>query len=264
MKEININELKEIQLEIMDYVHAFCIKHEINYWIDNGTLLGAIRHGGYIPWDDDIDIGMLREDYDRFLKLFNQSSDKYKVYSIENKRDFMYPFAKVLDLDTVIYEPNEEGIKIAINIDVFVYDNAPDDLEYVKKMYKKRDKYNKYYHFLLYKTKIKSEGKFSLIKDVCKGALEKISPAFLCKKIIKNSKRFCNFETTKVGNFTSISKIYCDKKLVSTSIDVKFEDRVYKAPAGYDEWLRAFYGDYMELPPKEKQISHHLYKAYVK
>ena len=117
----------------------FCRENNINYWLDSGTLLGAIRHGGYIPWDDDIDIGMLRPDYDRFLAMFNKFNKQYQVFSVENDINFPYPFGKVLDTHTVLYEPNEQGVKLSINIDIFVYDNAPEDDKLVEQMYRKRD-----------------------------------------------------------------------------------------------------------------------------
>ena len=80
--KLEIDEVKQIQLEILDVVADFCSRNQIQYWIDSGTLLGAIRHHGYIPWDDDIDVGMLREDYDRFSELFNQMDWKYKFVCI--------------------------------------------------------------------------------------------------------------------------------------------------------------------------------------
>ena len=76
MREINTEELKKIQVEILDVMSQFCEKHGIQYWLDWGTLLGAIRHKGYIPWDDDVDTGMLRKDYDIFMKLFNEENDR--------------------------------------------------------------------------------------------------------------------------------------------------------------------------------------------
>ena len=135
MKEIGVEDLKRIQLEILSVVAEFCEKNGIRYWIDSGTLLGAVRYGGYIPWDDDIDVGMLREDYDKFSEAFNKANEKYKFVCYENRKDFYLPHGKVCDSSTVLYEPDENGYKLSVNIDIFVYDNDPDDDEEFKKMY---------------------------------------------------------------------------------------------------------------------------------
>lgn len=83
------------------------------------------------------------------------------------------------------------------------------------------------------------------------------------RDMIENSKRYSLEETSKVGNFMSYTRMSCDKKVFKDFVDVEFEGKFYKAPIGYDEWLRAFYGNYMELPPEEKRVSHHMFKAYV-
>ena len=110
MNEIKLDELKKIQLDILVFIDDFCEKNNINYWIDCGTLLGAVRHKGYIPWDDDIDIGMLREDYDKFMKIFNNccNNSKYKFISYETDKNWPFPFGKVLDITTVLYEPDKK------------------------------------------------------------------------------------------------------------------------------------------------------------
>lgn len=262
MKELTIEELKQYQLRILKAVAEYCEGNEIKYWIDCGTLLGAVRHKGYIPWDDDIDIGMLREDYDKFIYSFNSSNERYKVYSIENNPNFYFPHAKVLDTDTVLYEPDENGLKLNINIDIFIYDNAPDDERLTKRMFKKRDRLLWAKSFRLFK--YDSKNPFKKIVGRCLNFLLKVFPEnYFDKRIIKNSRRYVDKKTEKVGNFSSFSRMCCDKRVFADFSKIEFEGNKYSCPVGYDEWLKAFYGDYMQLPPKEKQISHHRFKAYL-
>ena len=261
MKELSSEELKIIQLEILDVTTAFCDAHNINYWLDSGTLLGAIRHNGYIPWDDDIDLGMLRPDFDRFLQLFNGENTRYKAYCIENNKQFYYPHAKVLDCNTVLYEPDEDGLKLSVNIDVFVYDNAPDDDAVVKKMYDRRDRLRKWHSRRLFS---KPHGSFlrRVATAMALKVLYFLPEYYFTEKMTENSKRYKDIETKRVGNFTSYTRMICDKGVFDLFEDHEFEGKMYKVPIGYDAWLRAFYGNYMELPPAEKRISHHSFKAY--
>lgn len=264
MKRLNVEEVKKYQVGILDVVSDFCEKHQIQYWLDTGTLLGAIRHKGYIPWDDDIDIGMLREDYDRFMNLFNQSNTRYQFLCYENNHDFYVPFGKVLDTKTVLYEPDKNGSKSAVNIDVFVYDNAPDDDKLVDKMYNRRDKLS---YMALFSRGNQILPKDNFVKKLEKTALHTlllgVSSEKCIKKLIENSKKYSSDETKRVGNFTSASRIAVDKKVFRSFVDVEFEGKYYKAPVGYDEWLTDFYGDYMQLPPVEKRVTHHQYEAYL-
>lgn len=263
MRRVLGEELKEIQLQILDVVAAFCEQNGIQYWIDNGTLLGAIRHRGYIPWDDDIDVGMLREDYDRFSSSFNCNNKRYQFVCIENTSDFYLPHGKVCDTSTVLYEPDKNGNKLAINIDIFVYDNAPDDDEELKKMYVQRDKLR----LIHARQKFSSPQEENIAKRVLKLLLRTGYRICFSKnsieKMVENSKKYAACETARVGNFTSYTRMVCNKRVFSSFVDVEFEGRRYKAPVGYDEWLRSFYGDYMKLPPEEKRVSHHTFEAFV-
>lgn len=261
MRQLNVEELKHTQLEILTYVADFCEQNGITYWIDSGTLLGAIRHGGYIPWDDDIDVGMLREDYDKFCECFNKGSGKYRVFCLENTPDFYLSHAKVCDTTTVLYEPDENGLKLSVNIDIFVYDNAPEDDNDVRIMYDTRDKYRRIYEMQNYKMSASS----NVVKNVLKLARSVIYRACCpnaIQKMVDNSKKHSKAESTRVGNFTAYTRMTCHKRVFDSFVDVGFEGRMYKAPVGYDEWLRSFYGNYMELPPVEKQVSHHSFKAF--
>lgn len=263
MKKIDNNELRSIQIEILDVVADFCDENEINYWIDGGTLLGAIRHKGYIPWDDDIDIGMLRADYNRFVKLFNLENTRYHLECIENNKYYHLPFGKVVDTNTILYEPDENGFKFSINVDIFVYDNAPNDDIKVKYMYCIRDFLRANYYLQTANKSIRG----SLIKSVLAHMISKlyrlVPSNYFLTKMIENSKRYEDKNVERVGNFVGWSKIMCSKSVFDSFIDVEFEGKKYKAPVGYDEWLRSFYGDYMQLPPEEKRVTHHSFVAYI-
>lgn len=260
---VDTDRLKQIQIQILDTVHEFCEKNGIKYWLDSGTLLGAIRHKGYIPWDDDIDIGMLRPDFDKFMQTFNSENDKYKAYCYENNKDFPYAYGKVMDTDTVLYEAGNKNAKTYINIDVFVFDNAPADDKELQKMYEKRSKYNLYNLAKFAQTK--PSGNF-VRRAAVRGfrlLIKPLSKGHFVKKIVKNSKKYSAVETGYIGNFTGyLANFKCSKSVVDTVVDVEFEGKLYKAPSRYDEWLTLEYGDYMKLPPEEKRVSHHFFEAY--
>lgn len=268
MKKINKDNLKQIQIEILNFIDDFCKENDINYWLDCGTLLGAVRHKGYIPWDDDIDIGMLRKDYDKFMKIFNENNkSNYRAYCYENDKNWRYPFGKVLDENTILYEPDEEtGEKIRVYVDIFVYDNAPTKISTLKKMYKKRDIFYKLNNLQKFKKfTLAEKQKYNYIRYPFWLLFQLLPKNYFLKKSIKNEKKFKNIETGFVGNFSDmVSHIKCNKSIFDSFVELEFENKKYPAPVGYKEWLEAFYGDYMKLPPIEKRVCHHKYVAYYK
>ena len=267
METIEVNELKQIQIDILNNVDDFCRKNNIHYWIDCGTLLGAVRHKGYIPWDDDIDIGMLRKDYEIFRKKFNKDNNSiYKFHCFENDKEWFLPYGKVLNENTILYEPDKKtGVKSSIYIDVFVYDNVPNDDKVISTMYKKRDLYkilNNLQTFKGFYTKNRS--KYNIFRYPFHYLMKVFPKRYFVKLSIKNSKQFCSIPTKKIGNFTSVSKVICDKSIFDEFVDLEFEGKKYSAPKEYDKWLFEFYGDYMKLPPIENRVSHHRFEAYYK
>lgn len=263
MQQLTTDDLKQIQLEILDAVHSFCRDNDIQYWIDCGTLLGAIRHKGYIPWDDDIDLGMLRSDFERFLALFQKERSDSRYYVICNELDSTQPYAyaKVLDRQTVLYEPDENGPELRVNIDIFVYDNAPIDDRECDRMYLARDIYRSMN--LLQNRMI---GGHSLVKDFITfwgyHILRHFPTGYFASKVLQNAMKYSGQETGYVGNFTAFVKFKVPIRVFNSFIEVLFEGKMYPAPVGYDEWLRAYYGDYMQLPPEEKRVTHHMFVGY--
>lgn len=263
MQQLTSDDLKQIQIEILDAVHAFCRANNIRYWLDSGTMIGAIRHKGYIPWDDDIDVGMLRPDFDRFLHEFYKESDDSRYYVICNDLDSTCPcpHAKVLDRCTVLYEPDENGPRQRVNIDIFVYDNAPADDRALKRMYDRRDIYRSMN--LLQNRMIGGEGTVKhIITFFGYHLLRHFPTACFATKVADNAKRYADQETGYVGNFTAWTRIKEPMHVFDSFVEVSFEGKMYDVPVGYDEWLRNFYGDYMQLPPEEKRVTHHLFTAY--
>lgn len=264
MRRIGIDELKQLQIEILNVVHEFCVENNINYFLDCGTLIGAIRHKGYIPWDDDIDVGMLRVEYEKFVRLFNTNvrNKRYKLLCVEIDDTYSYAFGKVIDTETVLYEPDKQGKKIAVNVDVFPYDNASNDNTKVKLHYKKRD----FWRALNIAHSQRNDVEKGFLRALAFNTLHLLtipfSKNYFARKMSNNAQRYNHSETGRVGNFTGYTVMICDKDVFSSYIDWEFERKKYKIPIGYDKWLKASYGDYMRIPPPEKRQSTHHFEAY--
>lgn len=182
---IELKELKQIQLDILKYVHEFCVQNDIRYFLVYGTLIGAVRHQGYIPWDDDIDICMPRPDYERFLKLFNKNKSGYQVNAFELNDNFPYTFGKVEDLNTTFIEKTDYSFPMGVNIDVFPIDGINNDAKLIKKQIFLRKIIN-------LKTIVYSQERNifkNIILSIGKILLSPISLKFLIEKMIKNSKK---------------------------------------------------------------------------
>ena len=267
MRQINVDELKNIQLEITDVVMKFCDEHDIYCFLNYGTLLGAVRHKGYIPWDDDIDLGMLRPDYDKFMSLFNAENTRYKFRCLENDPNCPSHCGKVFDTTTELYEPDRKtGLKLAINIDIFVMDNAPDDDKVLKKLFIRQYIFRKLHFARILPVSAPANG--NLIKRIitrCALLAAHIIPTsimpknYFAVKLLEGSKRYISENTKRVGwDGRAI-----DREKISNFIYADFEGRKYKIPSGYDEWLTTVYGDYMTPPSERDKASHHHFEAFV-
>lgn len=264
---VKSEELKKTQLDILLSVDRFCKQHSICYFLTYGTLIGAIRHKGYIPWDNDIDISMPRPDYERFIQLYNTEKEKkYYVISPDLDQSYPYPFAKICDPNTHLVEFSSIKYNIGINIDLFPIDGLPKNEKEAKAHYWKINLYRN----LLNIKKIELDFKRrSLIKNIflalSKTVLFVISYNYLIKKInhlfVTYNYSDCLYAADL--NFGNVNR-RLPKKIFESCISVEFEGYLFNAPIGYDLWLKSIYGDYMQLPPIEKRVTHHDFKAYYK
>lgn len=261
MKAITSEELKEIQLNILNVVADFCEKSKITYFLAFGTLIGAIRHKGFIPWDDDIDIAMPRPDYERFISIFNETSSIYQVISLENNKKYGFSFAKVHDTRTLVNETQYKQDQFGVYIDIFPIDGIKNK----KRIYWLRTA-NKLLHtkkanFTQRKTSKK------IINAIGKAILFPFSTHYILTVIDRMAQQ-CSFGSTPKAGCICDSVVgeraIVETKVFTDSLYQEFEGRLYKIPIGYDKWLRNIYGDYMQLPPIEKRVTHHVFEAYWK
>lgn len=251
MKELTLNDIKKIELGILDYVVELCETHNLRYYLAYGTLIGAIRHHGFIPWDDDIDIIMPRPDYEKLLDISESNpNEKYQFLSSRNK-SYLYGFSKVVDKKTRIEDEDVESIPgLGVWLDIFPYDGMTS-----------KSSFNNKFCFILNKLRAaaiytkcpKEKGANYLIWKLCR--------LIGYRPFLKLYEHFCKlvpYDTAKYVGLISDKKDYHSVNLFGSSIKVEFEGKEYDAPIGYDQILKNYYGNYMQLPPEEQRVSHHI------
>ncbi len=271
MKKVTLEEQKKIELDMLKYIKKICDKNNLRYYLAGGTLLGAIRHQGFIPWDDDIDILMPRPDYDKFAEIMKKEKGRYLLLT-QDQDDYYYVFNKMVDTKTTLKEYWMNPIKnMGVYLDVFPLDGFPEsEEEYNIHADNLLDEYHDFTNSRKDGYKMSNYRWKRIVKRFVK------YPLYLMKKNISWKKRQLNlidsmkkykYEDSK--NVAFILSAYkkkeiLNKKIYDDIILVQFEDEKFNAPSGYDDYLKALYGNYMELPPVEKRKTHHFFDAYWK
>ncbi len=266
-RRLERQEVQKLLLEMLDAFAAYCRKHELRYYLVGGTLLGAVRHQGFIPWDDDIDVGMPRPDYERLLALAKEEpvAPQYRIISAEDDT-LSLPFAEMIHLDTRLERPTSKYIdgdfrQLYLFLDIFPQDGWPESEQVARRLVRRTN-------FL---RKLSTESRATLGAGTNVARIIAKTPAILLGRAIGTSRinrhldkiaRKYNYDLSKyVGAVTY--GIYgigerCEREAVFPLKEVTFENRVFWAPGCTDSYLTGIFGDYMTPPPKEKQVSHGL------
>lgn len=266
MKELSIEEIKKYRLEILCETDKICRENNIKYSLVSGTLIGAVRHGGYIPWDDDIDIGLIAEEYYKLTELLK--TDKYKIKLLSNETNSDYPItADKIYMENTIYEwddKNKKTFDIGLYIDLYRFEYISDDYEIAKKKINK----NKFWKDISYNKLFKHYKRtnsllrcpFSVFKFI-------LSKLYSTKYILyKNLKIFTNKKSkymASVWGAYGINEIMLSEYF-NKYIDIDFEGHSLMCIKDYDKFLKQLYNNYMKLPPKDQQVTHHAFKVYYK
>ncbi len=258
------DELKRIELGILRDVARFCESHGIRYFLSGGTLLGAVRHKGFIPWDDDVDIAMLRPDYERFLCEYK--SDRYAIRSLESD-SYLAAFAKVVDVRTHVDEIDVGLKKLGVWLDVFPLDGAP-SREYnphrslVWRFLKKAIRFRN----------LPFSGPGRTLKQrigiLLSSPIRLLPNRFLVGRLRAIAMRYSVNDSPYigclVGPYTARRELQPRNVFDGEDARVTFEGETFRTMPGWRDYLTSLYGDYMTLPPLEKRKSTHNFKAWWK
>lgn len=262
-REVTQEEIKiiqKIQLDMLKEVDRICELENIRYGIDGGTLLGAVRHGGFIPWDPDIDVIMLREDYEKFYKSSQKQMNKKKYFLQEERTDLEYRWghSKIRRNGTHFVRCGQEHLKMrdGIFIDILIMDNVPDKL-IERKIY---EFFCYCCRFVMWSEVGKLEEK-KLIKRYFYKLANHVSVNRVFRALKKVRDKY-NKQNTKLVRYMTCRYTYnkglrgIEKRFFEKYQKYKFEDASFPGFLEYDEYLTCLYGDYMKLPPVEKRTTH--------
>jgi len=263
-KALDLDQIKALEVGILDAFDAFCSKHQLTYWLGYGTLLGAIRHKGFIPWDDDIDLLIPEEDYHRLIELINAGetiSDHHRASDPGIAGDTCHmPFCKIYDTRTTLTQ-NEliSGLNVdeGVWIDIFPLYGLPEDPEQAKRLLHR-------FYWLYLKNRLacfrRNPGGSlagSLARTLLKVPTKIMGYRYYLKVMGRLARSLPAFADSK-RVFTPVepSDIF-NRQDFDQTVQVEFEGKMYPAPAGFDAHLTDAYGDYMQLPPEDQRVSMH-------
>ena len=258
---MGLEEVRQVQLGVLAEFDRLCHRHGLTYYLAYGTLLGAVRHGGYIPWDDDVDVMMLRGDYDRLVEVFASAAAPHlSLGSPRTRADWPFPYSKVGDERTEVWEPLDDPLPLAVNIDVFPLDAVPSS-KVVRGAQGVVLQLLRWAVELRYLSDTRSRIWYpGAIVTFGKPLLRRV-PVRTLVAAITHVAGGCFASGDRVGVRVGSSDWWVPASTLGIPIEVGFEGLRLRAPADPGAVLTAIYGDYRQLPPEDERVSEHAYTA---
>lgn len=270
MKELSLREVQLAELEILKQLSALCDKLSLRYCLAYGTLIGAARHKGFIPWDDDVDIMMPRPDYEKLISYMAAHENDLrplKLMSIYNNPEYIYPIARLCDTRYEVHYHGAKDYGLGLFVDIYPFDGYGDSVEEAEKI------------FLAHRRPIQmifQAGSDHFVKSTKGGWRTPFKFALYCGAKVTGAKRLIEklelrakkhpYDSCKLVSCTvwDSRRIFLPRDAFGEMAKLSFEDAEFTVPADYDRILTIIYGDYMKLPPESDRIGHHNYVAYRK
>lgn len=271
-RNLSMKEIQDISFDILKTIKKICEKENIKYVLAFGTLLGAVRHKGYIPWDDDVDIMMTRPDFERFYEyceLHKKELYPYEIWNRSKHPDYPYTMSRMIDKRYILDVENERSCGMGVFVDIYVMDGAGNSIEEAKMLLNKTKKYPSGI-FLATRRKLKNGGTKGFWKNLIKPLyflyVKLKGRDYFEKKLYKiiNSQDYLNSSYLACLEWDNTTASAMAKEDIENPQYLEFNNEEFYVPRDYDKYLRNTYGDYMCLPPIKDRKYHHLYKAYRK
>lgn len=262
LKKLSTREIQLYELEILKRFDKFCKKNNLRYYLIYGTLLGAIRHKGFIPWDDDIDVCMPRPDYEMFVKTFHDDECQHLKLRSNLLGNLAAPYAKLIDVKTKI-DSKYSHFDTNLYIDIFPVDGMPENIHQMDKI---RKACRLYKQILTLTGSKLGEGK-TTFRKYSKYFLKPLSRLYgrqRCINKIENIAKQYPYDNCKYVRecIWADWQINMLKSAFEQAVEVEFEGYKFPTFSCWDDYLKELYGDYMQLPPVEQRKTHDM-KAYL-
>lgn len=268
-RKVEKEELRRAQVEMLDAFVDFCDAHDLTYYLSGGTLLGAVRHRGFIPWDDDIDVNMPRPDADRLIDLTQGTlNDHIEIASPFGPVPHAVGFLRLCDKRYILNSSSLDGkasYYTNLFVDIFPIEGLPSDPRRVRWHYWIASGLITMRKLAYFKGVSGKMGVTKTLRLAARPIARLMGYRFWNRLLLRTARKYkyddCDYVGVVTSNFHTIEE-YIERESYGTPVKVEFEGKMYNGPANAHQYLKNLYGDYMVLPPVEKRGDHHHFAVF--